>query len=201
SADMYYMHHLFLSEPLGGVWCDHRVPDLEGMTREELMAVARALVAKNAVLVAENAALGERVGVVEAENGELRERGARLERLVSRNSGNSGMPPASEDPPGRGGPNGNQGRGGAGRGPGKQPGAPGTTLAWSDDPDTTVDHFPVGACACGADLADATDLGVTASHQQVDIPLVTATRSQHDLHTVACGCGRVHTAARPQGVP
>src|SRR5215475_6823592 len=56
---------------LGGVWCDHRVPDLEGMTREELMAVARALVAKNAVLVAENAALGEGVGVVEAENATL----------------------------------------------------------------------------------------------------------------------------------
>ncbi|MFG2251002.1 IS66 family transposase, partial [Spirillospora sp. NPDC048823] len=26
-------------------------------------------------------------------------------------------------------------------------------------------------------------------------------RLQHNLHTVACGCGKVHTAARPQGVP
>jgi hypothetical protein len=48
-------------------------------------------------------------------------------------------------------------------------------------------------------LAGATDLGVAASHQIVDIPLETATVTQHDLHEVACGCGRVHRAAAPAG--
>jgi hypothetical protein len=36
-------------------------------------------------------------------------------------------------------------------------------------------HFPAGECGCGAALEDAADLGVTASHQIVDIPLETAT--------------------------
>ena len=46
------------------------------------------------------------------------------------------------------------------RKPGKQPGAPGAYLAWNQDPDKTVPHFPQGWCACGKDLAVARDLGV-----------------------------------------
>jgi hypothetical protein len=62
-----------------------------------------------------------------------------------------------------------------------------------------VPHFPEGPCACGADLAAAADLGVAASHQVVDIPLETATVTQHDLHEVACRCGRAHRAPAPSG--
>jgi transposase len=62
-----------------------------------------------------------------------------------------------------------------------------------------VPHFPAGSCACGADLAVAADLGVAASHQIADIPLETATVTQHDLHEVACRCGRVHRAPAPAG--
>jgi hypothetical protein len=162
------------------------VSGLEEMSREELIALSRAL-------LAENARLAERVAVLEKENAELRERVARLERLISRNSGNSGMPPANDDLPGKAQPKAKPACGGKRR-PGKQPGAPGTTLAWADEPDETVDHFPSGACACGADLARAADLGVTARHQQVEVPLMTATTIQHNLHTVACGCGKVHAA-------
>jgi transposase len=42
---------------------------------------------------------------------------------------------------------------------------------------------------------------VYARHQQVDIPVVSATVTQHDRHAVRCGCGRMHVAARPDGVP
>ena len=90
----------------------------------------------------------------------------------------------------------------AGRGkrnPGKQPGAPGSHLAWSENPDRTVPHFPRGACACGADLAGAADLRVAASHQEIEIPEMAAKVIQHDLHEVACACGRVHRAAPPAG--
>lgn len=38
-----------------------------------------------------------------------------------------------------------------------------------------------------------------ASHQQIEIPLVCGRVIQHDLHAVACGCGRVHEAAAPAG--
>jgi hypothetical protein len=40
---------------------------------------------------------------------------------------------------------------------------------------------------------------VAARHQQIEIPLATARVIQHDLHAVACGCGRVRQAAAPPG--
>ena len=85
---------------------------------------------------------------------------------------------------------------GKGRNPGKQPGSPGSHLAWSENPGRTVPHFPRGACACGADLAGAADLGVASSRQEIEIPELAATVIQHDLHHVACACGRC-TGLRP----
>ncbi len=131
---------------------------------------------------------------------ELLARVERLERLISRNSGNSSMPPSSDDLPGRRPPAGKPARKASKRTPGKQPGAPGSHLAWSEEPDDTVPHFPDGTCECGAALSTAADLGIAASHQQVEIPLASARVIQHDLHAVACGCGKVHHAARPAGV-
>jgi transposase len=142
-------------------------------------------------LAAENARLTGQVA-------DLAARVERLERLASRNSGNSSMPPSADDLPGRTPPRRKPPAGGT-RKPGKQPGAPGSHLAWTENPDQRVDHFPAGACACGAALADGSDLGVVASHQQVEIPLASAQVIQHDLHEVACGCGRVHQAAAPPG--
>jgi hypothetical protein len=129
---------------------------------------------------------------------ELAERLARLERVVSRNSGNSGMPPSADDLPGKTPPAPKPKRGGGSR-QGKQRGAPGAHLAWSENPDSTEPLFPQGACGCGRDLADAEDLGVSASHQVIDTPAVTATVTQYDGHTVACACGRVHAAPPPAG--
>jgi hypothetical protein len=63
--------------------------------------------------------------------GDLREQVARLERLISRNSGNSSMPPGTDDLPGKKPPEGQARRSGGGRKPGKQPGAPGAYLTCS----------------------------------------------------------------------
>jgi transposase len=144
---------------------------------------------RDAVIAEQAAAIGDLLARVE-----------RLERLVSRNSGNSSLPPSADDLPGRRPPAGRAARKGGKRKPGKQPGAPGSHLAWSQEPDDTVLHFPDGTCACGAALSGAADLGVAASHQQVEIPLAAARVIQHDLHAVACSCGRVHQADRPGGV-
>jgi transposase len=122
-----------------------------------------------------------------------------LRRRLGRNSGNSSMAPSADDLPGRTPPEPKPKRGRGGRKPGKQPGAPGSHLAWAENPDQMIPHFPRGACACGANLEDAADLGVAASHQQVEIPLQTATVTQHDLHEVACACGQVHRAPAPAG--
>jgi transposase len=121
-----------------------------------------------------------------------------LRRKTGRNSGNSSMAPSADDLPGRKAPAPKPRRGG-GRRPGGQPGRDGAHLEWRASPDDTVPHFPLGACACGADLAAAADLGVAASHQVIDVPLAAAAVTQHDLHEVACGCGRVHRAAAPAG--
>jgi hypothetical protein len=73
-------------------------------------------------------------------------------------------------------------------------------MSW-EVPDRTEDHYPEGACSCGRDLADATELGVAQSYQQEEIPAAPAERVQHDLHESVCACGRAHVAARPAGVP
>ena len=131
---------------------------------------------------------------------ELQARVERLERLVSRNSGNSSFPPSMDAQPGRARPKPRSRRRADGsRGPGKQPGAPGSHLAWSASPDERAGCFPQGSCGCGAALAGGTGLGVAASHQQVEIPLVTARVIQYDRHAVRCGCGKVSLAPAPPG--
>ena len=149
---------------------------------------------------------GVLIEVLEARNSELtalltglEERLAKLERAASRNSGNSSMPPSADDLPGKTAPEPGRGRGSGKKRQGKQPGAAGAHLAWSESPDKREQLFPEGPCACGADLADAEDLGVAASHQVIDTPVVTATVTQYDGHAVACRCGRVHAAAPPAG--
>jgi len=104
------------------------------------------------------------------------------------------MAPSADDLPGRTPPPAKPERGRGGRKPGKQPGAPGSHLAWSASPDGTAPHFSQGTYECGAAL-EAADLRVAACHQEVHIPLETAKVIQHDLHEVACGCGRVHGLA------
>jgi hypothetical protein len=153
-----------------------------------------------AALRAENARLrqaNERLRVLledkDAKIAELEERVARLKRLISRNSGNSSMPPSSDDLPGKKPPERKPRRGG-GRRPGKQPGAPGAYLAWNDHPDKTILHFPQGTCECGRDLAEARDLGMRYSHQVTDLPEARARTTQHDRHEAQCACGRVHVA-------
>lgn len=85
-------------------------------------------------LAAENARLAGQVA-------DLAARVERLERLASRNSGNSSMPPSADDLPGRTPPR-REPPAGRKRKPGKQPGAPGSHLAWTENPDERVDHFP-----------------------------------------------------------
>jgi len=156
------------------------------MSRDELIVVVARQAGQIAQLVQANEAL----------SGKL----ARLEHLLSRNSGNSSSPPSRDDDPGKPAPpQKRRGRGGPKRSRGKQPGTPGSHLAWTDDPDEQQDRFPEGRCGCGDDLSGARDLGVVDRYQQHEIPQVAVTITQYDQHRVECGCGRRHTAARPGG--
>jgi transposase len=164
---------------------DHRVPGLEEMSREELLVVVRAQQQQIVELREANEALAAKL--------------ARVEHLLSRNSGNSSSPPSRDDDPGKPSAPPKPRRGGSGRSRGKQPGAPGSRLAFTDAPDKRRDLFPTGRCGCGAGLAGATDLGVVDRYQEHEIPPVIVTVTQYDLHQVRCRCGRLRTPDRPAG--
>jgi hypothetical protein len=144
----------------------------------------------------------EQIAALEAMVADLREQLEKALRGLSRNSGNSSVPPSSDDGPGRKPPRRERraAERAAARKQGKQPGSPGASMTW-EVPDRTEDHFPEGACACGRDLAGAADLGVSRSFQQEEVPVASAERVQHDLHEVRCACGRAHDAPRPAGLP
>ena len=148
------------------------------------------------MVIAEQAAAIEELSRA---NAQLLERVTALERALGRNSGNSSMPPSSDDLPGRHKPAPRRARG-SGRTRGKQKGAPGAWLEWVDSADTYVPHRPEGDCVCGADLGRAADVGVERSHQVHDLPEIEITVVQHDLYRVRCGCGREHVAALPDQV-
>jgi transposase len=176
------------------------VPGLEDMSRDELIVVAARQAEQLAVQDRQIIAQAGQISQLMEANEVLAARLARLEHLLSRNSGNSSNPPSKDDDPGKPTPPDKQrGRNRPKRARGKQPGAPGTHLARTDDPDKRRDRFPEGHCGCGDDLTGARDLGVVDRYQQHDIPQVAVTITQYDQHQVQCGCGRRHTAARPAG--
>ena len=174
------------------MWFDLYVSAPDDLSREELISLART---QDARIVAQDAQIAELTAVNEV----LAARLARVEHLLSRNSSNSSSPPSKDDDPGRTLPAAKKMRDTAVGTRGKQRGAPGSNLAWSDTPDARWDRFLEGLCGCGAELTAARDLGVVDRYQQVEVPLMTATLTQYDQHAVRCGCGRSHTAARPEG--
>ena len=129
---------------------------------------------------------------------ELEGQVAQLQRRLSRNSGNSSMPPSSDGVlPGVAVPEPAPKRV-AGRRRGRQPGAPGAALSWTAAPDRVVDHRPDGGCGgCGAGLGDAVQVGVDRACQVTDVPLLTSTVTEHRMHAVRCRCGRRTVAAAP----
>jgi hypothetical protein len=160
------------------------VPGPEELSRGELVELVRVQAA--------------RLEAQEAEMQRLRAELERLRRLLSRNSGNSSMPPSTDDLPGRAKPAPREKTlaGGKERKRGKQPGAAGANLAWLADAEV-VDHRPAGVCECGTDLAEAVDEGVVRACQVTDVPLVTVKTSEHRMHRARCACGRSHVAPAP----
>ena len=135
-----------------------------------------------------------------AENEDLTGRLARLERLISRNSGNSSMPPSLDDLPGRT-PPAPRPPGDSKRGKGKQKGAPGAALSPVEHPDRRVPAYPERCVGCQAGLDPLVhEAAGMLARQQTGIPLVTATVTEYQLHSLRCGCGHVTRAELPAGV-
>src|SRR3954453_4574347 len=134
------------------------------MSRDELLVVvarqAERLPAQDGQIAEVAGQLAQLMEINEA----LVDKLARLEHLLSRNSGNSSSPPSRDDDPGRpAAPERKRGRTGPARSRGKQPGAPGSNLSLTDDPHEFFYLFPEGRCDCGNDLSHAVDLAVVDS--------------------------------------
>ena len=171
------------------------------MSRDELIVLVGAQAAQIAAQGVQIAAMAAQLADLLDANEALAGRLAKLEHLLSRNSKNSSSPPSRDDDPGKTPPEAAPKRRGdhPKRKRGKQPGARGANLSWTEAPDAQRDRFPEGRCGCGSDLAGATDLGVVDRYQQHEIPQVTVTVTQYNQHRVRCGCGKVHAADRPEG--
>jgi transposase len=161
------------------------VSDRESTSREDLLALIGVLQRQITALEEQNAALA-------AANEQLTARVAELERRLSRNSGNSSLPPSSDrfDRPQQ------KAKPESGRRRGRQPGAPGAALSLVEDPDRIVDHRPQICAHCAADLSGAASVGFVRP-QVSDIPGATVTVTEHRLHKVRCRCGRTSGAALP----
>jgi transposase len=177
---------------------DHRVSELESMSRAELIELARrqgeVIARQDAQITTLSTQLAELMDRFEDVSAKL----ARVEHLLSRNSDNSNFP-SSKDGGIGGTPPSRKERRAAGRAKGKQKGAPGSALRLVEKAGAYEERFPKGLCACGSDLAGAEDLGIVDRYQQHEIPLVSVKVTEYGLHAVACACGKLHTAPRPEG--
>jgi transposase len=155
--------------------CDLGVSVPQEMSREELIGLVAQRDAQITTRDGQITMLSTQVADLLEANERLAAKLARLEHLLTRNSGNSSMPPSKDDDPGKTPPEKPARQaGGPKRKRGKQPGAPGANLAWVESPTRQVDRFPQGHCECGHDLAQAIDLGIVDRYQQHEIPQMSA---------------------------
>jgi transposase len=157
------------------------------------------LEAENAELRALNGLLAEQVRVLEEQLVLMVGRVAELEKRLGRNSSNSSKPP-SGDPGGVKSSrpeNANRAaRRALGRKQGKQPGAPGQTLAQVAEPDVVVTHSPARCGSCERSLDDAPVVGEVI-RQVFDVPDPTVMVTEHRSERRRCECGCFTTAAFP----
>ena len=125
----------------------------------------------------------------------LTERLAELERQQRQNPRNSSKPPSSE---GYAKPAPKSRRSRSGRAPGRQPGAPGTTLHQVADPDQVRRHVPARCAGCARPL-DRAPVTSTEVRQVADLPTVALAWVEHRIEHRRCSCGTVTMAGADDG--
>jgi transposase len=148
----------------------------------------------------------ERIEALERENRELRaqvrelmKRIEKLERELGRSSRNSSQPPSADAPKDRAE---RPSRPAGIRKPGGQPGheARSRELVPEEQVTETFEYFPSRCLDCGERLPQIRD-NEPVRHQVVELPEIAPEVTEHRLHRVRCGCGRVSCATLPVGVP
>jgi transposase len=128
---------------------------------------------------------------------QLRAEIAQLRGQLGQNSRNSSKPPSWDSPFAKPTPKSLRRR--SGRKPGGQKGHPGSTLAQVAEPDETVRHEPGPCGGCGADLAQAPEVGVER-RQVFDLPPMRVRVTEHQLITRRCACGVTSCGIAPEEV-
>ena len=156
------------------------------ITREEILTVYAE--GPEAVVALVEGLLATQAAAVVA----LTKRIQALEDQIAKDSHNSHLPPSRDLPPKP-----KSLRRPSGRTAGGQAGHPGTTLAWSTDPDHTVVHQPMTCAGCGATLDERTVVG-QVRRQVVDLPPLWLETTEHVAERRRCAaCGQVTQAAFP----
>ncbi|HJT90599.1 MAG TPA: IS66 family transposase [Mycobacterium sp.] len=148
-------------------------------------------------LAAENVVLRGMVSDLQAMVEALQAEVADLKRQLGQSSRNSSKPPSSDSPFVKPAPKSLRRK--SGKKPGGQPGHPGSTLALVDDPNQRLRHEPGPCTGCGADLADAPEVGVER-RQVFDLPPMTVRVTEHQLIARRCSCGTTTCGNAPEGV-
>ena len=150
------------------------MPEPDGLSREELLALL-------AAREASDAAKDARIDVLLVQVGELTAQVQALVLRLGKDSANSSKPPSSDGPGRR--PRGGSSRKASGRKPGKQPGDPGTALRLVDDPDERIPIPAPAACRCGTSLLEQDVVGVRRRqvHDLPPIPEAVVTEYRADI--------------------
>lgn len=126
---------------------------------------------------------------------EFEERLNKLENKIVKDSNNSSKPPSSDGlrkgaaQPRQSGEKSNGG----------QKGHQGITRRMVENPDAIETLYPMGLCACGADLTKQTAT-LKERRQQIDIPEPKTITTEYRQMQVRCGCGRSHFGEFPANV-
>ena len=182
-----------------------RIPDdqlrswVEGLIRQVALLEAQVARLEEAARAREEA-FGAELAAERARGDGLQDRVDALARRLAKDSSNSSKPPSSDGPYAKK-PRGRSLRGRSGRAPGKQPGAPSSTLRQSAHPDRVV-ACPPGSCGgCGADLAGEPVLAEQKRQVFEASPPPPPVVTEYRVQSKACpGCGQVSTGAAPAGV-
>jgi len=170
-----------------------RVAELEAVNA----GLREAAAAREELAAAQLAARDAQLESAQAQLAALAARVEELERRLGKDSSTSSKPPSSDSPYKKKSRDRSL-RGRSGRGPGKQPGAPSSTLKQSGDPDERVECAPVACGCCGADLGDAAVIGVQKRQVFEASPPPPPTVIEYQVQARACArCGAVTEGVAP----
>lgn len=158
-----------------------------------------------AQLAAKDARIAEQDAVIAAQAARIAEQDAKIAQLekqvaellqkLGRNSGNSNLPPSSDGPGQRKGPQNRAGLGKRNRGGQKGHRGSRRTLLAAEDVDDIVDLFPPQCAHCSASLPEVIDRWAKR-YQVTELPAFEPHTTEYRRHAVQCACCQ-HTTRAP----